>query len=289
MHIKVENLHKSFGSLHVLRGINLEIMPGDLAVIVGGSGSGKSVLLKHLVGLLKPDSGRILIDGDDIVPKSEREMMDLRRRFGMIFQGGGMLQSLTVGENVGLALAELDHKSKRNVNDIVRKKLVQVGLDGREDQMPSTLSGGQRKRAAIARALTTDADCFLFDEPTAGLDPIMSANIDIVISDVNRETKATTIVVTHDLISVLTISQKIYMLHDGVMIAAGTVEEFRNSKDKRVQDFLARDLERDNPKRVTSTFLRSAESVQQEQDKAGKTAVATADDEDTSPDAFPKN
>ncbi len=289
MHIKVENLHKSFGSLRVLRGIDLEIMPGDLAVIVGGSGSGKSVLLKHLVGLLKPDSGRILVDGDDIVPKTEREMMDLRRRFGMIFQGGGMLQSLTVGENVGLALAELDHQRKRDVNEIVRKKLVQVGLEGRESQMPSTLSGGQRKRAAIARALTTDADCFLFDEPTAGLDPIMSANIDTVISDVNRETKSTTIVVTHDLISVLTIARKIYMLHDGVMIAAGTAEEFRNSKDKRVREFLARDLERDNPRRAGSAIIHSAGTLRKEQDGAGKTAVAQADDEDTSPDVLHKD
>ena len=287
MHIKVEDLHKSFGKLKVLRGVNLEIHPGELAVIVGGSGSGKSVLLKHLVGLLKPDSGRILIDGEDIVPHSERQMLQMRRRFGMIFQAGGMLQSLTVAENVGLALTELDFKRKRDVMETVKDVLDQVGLEGREDQMPSTLSGGQRKRAAIARAITTDADCFLFDEPTAGLDPIMSDNIDRVVAEVNADTEATTVVVTHDLISVFALAQRIFMLYEGEIITSGTPEEFRSSTDKRVQSFLSREINGSQAKKPKSLHLRGSSTVVPK-DLEGSTAAAVADDdeEDTSPDVI---
>jgi phospholipid/cholesterol/gamma-HCH transport system ATP-binding protein len=228
--------------------------------------------------LLKPDSGRILIDGEDIVPLGERRMLTLRRRFGMIFQGGGMLQSLTVGENVGLALRELDFSRKRDVEKRVSEVLVQVGLEGREDQSPATLSGGQRKRAAIARALTTEADCFLFDEPTAGLDPIMSDNIDRVVADVNEETKATTIVVTHDLISVFALAQRIYMLYDGEIIMAGTPEEFRSSKDKRVQEFLSRELDPSVSNKPRSLQLRPSSTA------VATAGVAGGKDEETAPD-----
>jgi len=289
MHIKVENLHKSFGSLEVLRGVNLEIQPGELAVIVGGSGSGKSVLLKHLVGLLKPDSGKIMIDGEDIVPHGERQMLQLRRRFGMIFQGGGMLQSLTVAENVGLALKELDHKRKGDVSTMVADVLDQVGLKGRDDQMPSTLSGGQRKRAAIARALTTDADCFLFDEPTAGLDPIMSDNIDRVVAEVNEDTGATTIVVTHDLISVFALAQRIFMLYEGEIITSGEPDEFKHSKDERVQKFLAREMNGEIAKKPKSMQLHSSSTVMEQISiRPPATAVADKDEEETNPDLEPK-
>ncbi len=242
MHVKIEGLKKSFGGNPILRGIDLEIPSGQLCVILGGSGTGKSVLLKHLVGLYKPDTGRIMIDNEDIVPKTERQMLELRKRFGMIFQGGGMLQSLTVGQNVGLALRELYNESEDKIREIVSEKLESVGLKDREDQMPSTLSGGQIKRAAIARALTTRADCLLFDEPTAGLDPIMSGNIDEVIQEVNQKTNATTIVVTHDLASVFKIAEMVHFLYEGQVIASAPPEEFRQSTDPRVREFLSREI-----------------------------------------------
>jgi len=241
MHIVVENLRKELGGRQVLDGISLDIPKGELCFIVGASGTGKSVLLKHLVGLMKPDSGRILIDGQDTTPLSEARLLDVRKRFGMIFQGGGLLDSLTVGENVGLALAEVRREKPERVRAAVAEKLALVGLEGRESQMPGTLSGGQIKRAAIARALTTNAECLLFDEPTAGLDPLMSDNIDDVIADVNRRTGATTIVVTHDLVSVFKLARRVHFLHGGKVLFSGTPEELRASSDATVKAFLARE------------------------------------------------
>lgn len=242
MEIKVQGLEKSFGSNHVLRGIDLEIPKGQLCVILGGSGTGKSVLLKHLVGLYKPDRGHVFIDGEDIVPLRESKLLPIRKRFGMIFQNGGLLQSLPVGENVGLPLQEITKTSKGEIQRIVAERLEAVGLGGREDQVPSTLSGGQRKRAAIARALTTNAECLLFDEPTAGLDPVMSNKIDELIQEVNRETGATTIVVTHDLATVFSIAEYVHMMHEGKVICSASPEEFRDSRDERVRDFLSREI-----------------------------------------------
>ncbi|MCB2156596.1 ATP-binding cassette domain-containing protein [bacterium] len=242
MHIKIEDLHKSFGKTVVFDGLNLEIPAGQKAVVVGGSGTGKSVLLKHLVGLIKPDKGRILIDGTDIVPMSERELNPIRRRFGMIFQTGGLLQSLSVGQNVALAMNELTHTSKGEIRRKVAEKLQDVGLEGREDQMPGTLSGGQRKRAAIARALTLETECFLFDEPTAGLDPPMAQTVDEIVLQVNKDIGATTILVTHDLVSVFEVADIVHMLHEGKVIVSATPAEFRASTDERVRRFLAREI-----------------------------------------------
>lgn len=242
MRIRIEDLHKSFDGTAVLRGVDLEVEPGGIHIIVGGSGAGKSVLLKHLVGLLKPDSGRVLIDGEDITGRSERDLIEMRQRFGMIFQSGGMLQSLTVGENVALALEEIQHLSKKDIRTLVDEKLAAVGLEGRADQAPSTLSGGQRKRAAIARALTTRADCLLFDEPTAGLDPPMAANVDELIREVNDSTGATVIVVTHDLISVFEIADAVSMIHEGRIIFTGATDELAASDDPRIRAFLEREF-----------------------------------------------
>ncbi len=242
MHIKVENLHKTLGKNKVLDGLSLEIPQGELCVIVGASGTGKSVFLKHLVGLMKPDEGRILIDGEDIVPMPERDLLEVRRRFGMIFQSGGLLQSLSLGDNVGLSLREVHRKKGSDVSTVVAEKLEAVGLGGREDQKPSTLSGGQIKRAAMARALTTGAECLLFDEPTAGLDPLMAKTIDEVISEVNANTGATAVVVTHDLISVFKMADCLHFLDRGRAIYSGSVDAFRNSEDERVRAFLDRDM-----------------------------------------------
>jgi phospholipid/cholesterol/gamma-HCH transport system ATP-binding protein len=240
MRIQIENLHKRFGSLTVFDGVNLTIEPGEVCVILGRSGQGKSVLLKHLVGLLRPDAGRILIDGTDIVPLKEAELYPYRLRFGMIFQNGGMLQSMNVAENVALPLIEVRGADRASIMKKVTEKLEMVGLKGKEQQNVSTLSGGQQKRVAIARALAQDADCLLFDEPTAGLDPPISQTVDEVIEEVNKETKATMIVVTHDLISAFRVAHRMHLLDHGKVVASGTPDDFRKSTNPVVREFLSR-------------------------------------------------
>lgn len=240
MRIEIKDLHKSFPGLKVFAGLTLTIEPGEICVILGRSGQGKSVLLKHLVGLLRPDSGSILIDGNDIVPLRELELYPYRMRFGMIFQNGGLLQSLNVEENVALPLLEVRGRDRKATMAKVGEKLKSVDLEGKEGQSVSTLSGGQQKRVAIARALLQDADCLLFDEPTAGLDPVISKTVDEIIQQVNRETGATCIVVTHDLVSALGIATKIYLLDDGKLAFTGTPEELRQSDHPVVKLFLER-------------------------------------------------
>lgn len=240
MRIEIENLHKSFGPLAVFDGVNLSIEPGEIAVIMGRSGQGKSVMLKHLVGLEKPDSGRILIDGRDITGLSEKELYPVRMRFGMIFQNGGMLQSLNVEENVALPLVEVKGCDRDAIMHKVHEKLAMVGLAGKEKQSVTTLSGGQQKRVAIARALVQDADCLLFDEPTAGLDPPMSQTVDEVIMEMNEQTRATMIVVTHDLVSAFQIAHRMYVLDKGRIVASGTPDEIRGNDNPVVREFLKR-------------------------------------------------
>lgn len=240
MKIEIQGLSKRFGSLMVFDNIDLTIEPGEICVIMGRSGQGKSVLLKHLVGLLQPDAGSIRIDGENIVGLSEVELYPFRMRFGMIFQNGGMLQSLDVGQNVALPLIEVRGTNRDACMRKVAEKLQMVGLGGRERQSVSTLSGGQQKRAAIARALVQDADCMLFDEPTAGLDPPISQTVDDIIQQVNRETGATMVVVTHDLISAFTIGHRIHLLAKGRIAASGTPDELRKSTTPEVREFLAR-------------------------------------------------
>lgn len=241
MELRAEDIHKSFDKLKVLEGIDFEAAPGSMTVILGGSGAGKSVFLKHLAGLIKPDSGRVFVDGEDIVPLRERDLLAIRQRIAMIFQNGGLLQSLSVGENVALGLEETRGMSPKEARRIASEKLELVGLAGREAQAPSTLSGGQIKRAAIARALTLDAECLLFDEPTAGLDPIIAGTVDSVIRDVNREQGVTCIVVTHDLVSLAALGDNVYMMHRGRMIFRGDFDGLRKSDDERVVEFLARE------------------------------------------------
>lgn len=242
MRIEINNLYKSFPGLKVYQGVNLTIQEGEICVIMGRSGQGKSVLLKHLTGLLKPDSGEILIDGADISRKKERELFAVRRRFGMIFQNGGMLQSLTVGQNVALPLIEVKGHPMEEVRTKVAEKLEMVGLGGREDQEVGTISGGQRKRVAIARALVQGADCLLFDEPTAGLDPPISKTVDDIIMKVNKETGSTMIVVTHDLVSAFTIADRIHLLHEGRIVDSGTPAEILHSRNEITREFLDRGI-----------------------------------------------
>jgi len=241
MNIEVKDLHRSFGDLEVLRGVDMKIDSGGVHVILGGSGAGKSVLLKHMIGLLRPDSGEILVDGQDITKLHERAMYPIRRRMSFIFQGGALLNSLTVGANVALALRERRLKPRQEIRDIVDEKLEMVGLGGRARQMPGTLSGGQRKRVALARALATDPEVLFYDEPTAGLDPPTAASIDNLIRDVSDKTHTTSVVVTHDMISVFEIADMIHMLHKGKIIFEGTQDDLGNCYDERVREFLARD------------------------------------------------
>ncbi len=243
MRIVFEDVHKSFGTLQVHKGVSFTIQEGKISVIMGGSGTGKSVLLKEVVGLLKPDSGRILVDNVDVVPLSEKQLHPIRRRIGMIFQSAGLLQSLNVEENIGLPLIESKgtHLSKQEVLELAREKLKIVGLEGFEKKPVSTLSGGQKKRAAIARALAEKDECLLFDEPTAGLDPAMSKTVDDIIVEVNRETGATCVVVTHDLVSAFTIADEIHLLHEGKIVSSGTKEDFQNSDHPVVVAFMERD------------------------------------------------
>lgn len=243
MKIEIKNLYKSFGSLKIYQGLDLSIDEGEICVIMGRSGQGKSVLLKHLTGLLQPDSGEIIIDGESIVGRRERDLYETRRRFGMIFQNGGMLQSLNVAQNVALPLVEVSGKSMSSVAGNVAEKLAMVDMKGRENQNVSTLSGGQKKRIAIARALLQGADCFLFDEPTAGLDPPISKTVDDVIMQVNKDTGSTMIVVTHDLVSAFTIADRIHLLHEGRIVDSGTPREILDSDNEITREFLSRGID----------------------------------------------
>jgi len=240
MKLEIRNLHKSFGETVVYDGLNMVVEAGERAVVLGRSGAGKSVMLKHLTGLISPDSGEIYIDGRNIAELAEQELYTVRMRFGMIFQNGGMLQSLSVAENVALPLIETKGCDYKQVMHKVSECLERVEMGGREQQSISTLSGGQKKRVAIARALVQEADCFLFDEPTAGLDPPMSETVDEIIRKVNEETGATVIVVTHDLVSAFCLGRKIFLLNDGRIIEEGSPEAFRRSQKPEVLEFLSR-------------------------------------------------
>jgi phospholipid/cholesterol/gamma-HCH transport system ATP-binding protein len=241
--IRLENVRKSFGSHAVLRGVDLSIHRDSVCVIIGRSGGGKSVLLKHMIGLLKPDSGRVLVDGRDIVPLNETELAPVRRKFGMLFQGAALFDSLNVAENVAFPLTEHTRMSQSEIMDIVERKLASVGLGGMGGKMPAELSGGMRKRVGLARALALDPEIVLFDEPTSGLDPIISGAITDLIRRTQSEFGATCVVISHDIPSTLSVADRMYMLHEGRIIAEGTPDELRQSSDPVVGQFLRGETE----------------------------------------------
>jgi phospholipid/cholesterol/gamma-HCH transport system ATP-binding protein len=219
-------------------------------VIIGASGCGKSVLLKHVVGLLKPDEGSILIDGEDITRMTEKQVYAIRKKFGFLFQSSALFDSMTVGENVGIALRENTNTPKAEIDKIVSVKLGLVNLPGTESLMPSELSGGMKKRVGLARALATDPQYVLYDEPTTGLDPITSETIDELMDSVakNKELKVTSIIVTHDIFTVYEIADRVAMMYDGIVHFDGTPDELRTTKDPIVREFLERtDQVRGNP------------------------------------------
>jgi phospholipid/cholesterol/gamma-HCH transport system ATP-binding protein len=237
--IRLVNLSKSFRGNPVLQGLNLTIPGGQTTVIIGRSGGGKSVLLKHIIGLIQPDAGEIWIDDDELTRLKEKDLYRVRKRFGMLFQEGALFDSMNVGQNVAFPILEHRRLPFAEVEKLVAEKLELVGLPGIEDKMPAELSGGMRKRVALARAIALDPDIMLFDEPTTGLDPIMTAAIDELIMGTQQRFNMTCVVISHDIQSVFRIGHKIAMLYEGRIIAEGTPEEFRNNNNELVQNFLS--------------------------------------------------
>lgn len=239
--IEIINLHKSFGSNHVLRGVNLVIKEGESLAIIGRSGCGKSVLLKHIVGLLSPDEGYIKFEGKVINDLERKELYSVRRKFGFLFQGAALFDSMTVEENVSLALVENENKIlPEELKKIVAEKLELVGLPGTQKLKPSELSGGMKKRVGLARALVTNPNYILYDEPTTGLDPIMSDSIDELIKELNEKLNVTSIIVTHDMFSVKNTADKIAMMHEGKIYFTGTPKDVIESTDPVIQNFIQR-------------------------------------------------
>jgi len=236
--ITVDNIYKSFGKLAVLSGVDLEIKQGESLVIIGQSGCGKSVLLKLLVALLRPDSGRILVDGKDIYTLHHSELTDYRRRFGVLFQSAALFDSMTAEENVGFALKESLHFPAGQIKDIVGEKLALVGLADVGPKMPAEISGGMKKRVALARAIAADPDILLYDEPTTGLDPITADMINELIVSVNKKLGVTSIAVTHDMASAAKIADRIVMLYQGKVVWDGTPTQIHQTDNPLVKQFI---------------------------------------------------
>lgn len=236
--IELRMVSKRFGRLVVLDGIDLSIHAGECLVVIGASGTGKSVLLKHIVGLLRPDAGEVWFDGIRIDQVPERRMTNIRTRFGFLFQMGALFDSLNVAGNVGFPLTQHTRKSKQEIMEVVAHKLKMVGLAGTQTKMPGELSGGQKKRVGLARAIALNPEVILYDEPTTGLDPIRSDVINRLILKLQGELKVTSIVVTHDMQSAFMIADRIVMLHEGHLIFDGTPDEVRQSANPTVRRFV---------------------------------------------------
>jgi phospholipid/cholesterol/gamma-HCH transport system ATP-binding protein len=238
--IAYENLHKSFGGNRVLRGVNLEVLPGETLVILGGSGSGKSVLLRHAIGLMAPDRGRVVVEGTDLTGLSEEELVPVRKNLGMLFQGGALFDSLSVYENVAYALREHTDLPEEEIASRVLQQLERVELETSvEELMPSDLSGGMRKRVALARSIALEPRGILYDEPTTGLDPVTAHAINLLIRSLQKTLKVTSVVVTHDIASAFEVGDRMAFLHEGEMVFVGNMEEARRTQDPRVRSFLS--------------------------------------------------
>jgi phospholipid/cholesterol/gamma-HCH transport system ATP-binding protein len=236
--IEIIDLSKSFGDNHVLRGINLKINKGETVVVIGRSGCGKSVLLKHIIGLMKPGSGKVLVDGVDVTELEGAGLYELRKKFGMVFQSSALFDSLSVWENVGLGLIEHSNLSEEEIRKIVCEKLELVGLGHLDDAMPSELSGGMKKRVALARAIAMGPEVVLYDEPTTGLDPIMADVINDLIRNLQSALKITSIAVTHDMRSAYKIGDRLAMLYGGRIVFEGAPDEIKLSQDSTVKQFI---------------------------------------------------
>jgi phospholipid/cholesterol/gamma-HCH transport system ATP-binding protein len=238
--IEIKNLKKKFDTNSVLNGVNLNINDGETLVIIGSSGCGKSVLLKHIIGLIRPDSGEVIFEGKNIFDLTEKELYSIRENFGFLFQGSALFDSMNVEENVGLALKENRNLPPKKIKEIVDEKLELVGLPGTNKMKPSDLSGGMKKRVSLARSLSTNPKYILYDEPTTGLDPVMSDAIDELIKELAIKLKVTSVVVTHDIFSVHEVADRVAMMDEGIIHFQGTPRELFNSNDKIIADFLHR-------------------------------------------------
>lgn len=236
--IEIINLHKSFGKNHVLRGADFIVEKGESMVVIGGSGSGKSVLLKHIIGILKPDDGKVLVDGVNISSLKENELYEIRKKFGMLFQMAALFDSMTVWENVGFSLLRNKKMSVSEARAIASEKLRLVGLSGVEELMPAELSGGMKKRVGLARAIAHGPEILLYDEPTTGLDPIMADAINDLIISMKQRFSVTSISITHDMNSAYKIADRISMLYEGRIIETGRPEEIRNTANPVVRQFI---------------------------------------------------
>lgn len=236
--IELQNITKHFGDHLVLDGFDLKVETGETKVIIGRSGCGKSVMLKHIVGLLAPENGKVFIDGQDIWQLNEKRMNQLHMKIGMVFQGGALFDSLSVWENVGFVLREYSTLKEPEIRKRVNEALNLVNLYDAEDKMPSELSGGMKKRVAVARALCVRPQIILYDEPTTGLDPIAADAINVLIDELHDKLKVTSIVVTHDMRSAYKVADKIAMLYNGKIIAEGTPDEIRYTHDSIVHQFI---------------------------------------------------
>jgi phospholipid/cholesterol/gamma-HCH transport system ATP-binding protein len=236
--IEVNDVHKSFATNHVLRGLNLAIRPGESMVVIGGSGTGKSVLIKCIIGILSPDRGTIFVAGQDIGSLKEKDLYQLRKKFGMLFQAGALFDSMKVWENVGFGLLQHTTLSKKEVKERAIEKLNLLGLHQIEDLMPSELSGGMRKRVSLARAIAMEPEILLYDEPTTGLDPIRADTINALIVEMRKKIKVTSITITHDMVSAYKVGDRIAMLYQGKIIEVGTPAEIKNSSSAIVQQFI---------------------------------------------------
>jgi len=233
-----KGLHKSFGDKHVLRGVDLEITKGETVVVLGGSGSGKSVLIRHTIGLHRPDSGEVWVDGEEISSYPEEDLMPVRQKVGMLFQGGALFDSMNVFENIAFSLREHTSGTEEQIAARVTEVLNLVELEGVEELTPSDLSGGMRKRVALARAIALSPQGILYDEPTTGLDPITADAINRLIRSLQSALNVTSVVVTHDIQSAYAVGDRIAFLYDGTLRFVGTMDEATNTTDTRLREFL---------------------------------------------------
>jgi phospholipid/cholesterol/gamma-HCH transport system ATP-binding protein len=248
--IRLKGVNKKFGDFRVLQDVNLEVKPGETLVIIGRSGVGKSTILKHMAGLLNPDSGEVWVEGQDVARLSEEQLNELRKKMGVVFQYAALFDSLTVFENIAFRLLRDFGMTRPKALEVVKQKLELVGLkDEIIDRKPSQLSGGMRKRVGLARAIAVDPEIILYDEPTSGLDPVTSEAINDLILDMQKKLKVTSVVVTHDMHSAYKVANRIAMIYDGKIIGAGTPDEIKNSQDPFIHQFVTGSVEGPMPVR----------------------------------------